>query len=110
MRLDQVHKRLLADQLDYYDRMYTLSSGIENGWPKALSDSRREFVRERFDILKKPFVEGIPRYDKDATWTWDRLSDGFNGKDKEELDELAELLGSYSKWTPYPHQIESVRA
>jgi Lhr-like helicase len=110
MRLDQVHKRLLADQLDYYDRMYTLSSGIENGWPKALADSRREFVRDRFDILKKPFVEGIPRYDKDATWTWDNLSDGYEGKDKEELDELAELLGSYSKWTPYPHQIESVRA
>ena len=50
MRLDQVHRRLLADQLDYYDRMYTLSSGIENGWPKSLSESRREFIENRFEI------------------------------------------------------------
>lgn len=110
MRLDQVHRRLLADQLDYYDRMYTLSSGIENGWPKSLSESRREFIKNRFEILKKPFVEGIPRYDKDENWSWNRLSEGFEGNDKQELDELAELLNGYSKWTPYPHQIESIRA
>lgn len=110
MRLDELYQRLLSDQMDYYDRMYTLSSGEEQGWSMPLSEARREFVKNRFEILKKPFVEGIPRYHKEEGWTWADLSEHANGADKVELDELAELLGSYSEWTPYPHQIESVRA
>jgi ATP-dependent helicase YprA (DUF1998 family) len=110
MRLNELYQRLLNDQLDYYDRMYTLSSGEEQGWPKPLADSRRDFVKHRFEILKKPFVEGIPRYHKEEGWTWKELSKFADGKDKIELDELAELLESYSEWTPYPHQIESVQA
>jgi len=109
MRLDELYNELLTDQLEYYDRMYTISSGVENGWSRTLKDTRREFIKNRFNILKKPFVEGIPRYHKDASWTWSNLSDGFTGTDKQELDELAELLGSYAEWTPYPHQIESVQ-
>ena len=110
MRLDELYNRLLSDQLDYYDRMYTLSSGEEQGWSRPLADSRRDFVAERFEILKKPFVEGIPRYHKEENWTWADLSKHASGSDKVELDELAELLSSYSKWTPYPHQIESIQA
>ena len=110
MRLDELYNRLLADQLDYYDRMYTLSSGKEQGWPKDLASARRDFATTRFEILKKPFVEGIPRYHVEKDWTWSKLSEGFEGDDKIELDELAELLAHYSQWTPYPHQIESIRA
>lgn len=109
MRLDELYQKLLQDQLDYYDRMYTISSGVENGWSKPLVETRREFIDKRFNILKKPFVEGIPRYHKEEGWTWSKLSEGFSGKDKQELDELAELLESYAEWTPYPHQIESIR-
>ena len=89
--------------------MYTLSSGIEYGWPKSLDVSRAEFIKNRFDIIKEPYVEAIPNYFKDKEWTWKNLSDGKIGKDKEELDSLSDLLSNYSKWTPYPHQIQSIR-
>ena len=59
-------------------------------------------LSQRFNILKKPFVEGIPRYSTEEGWTWSKLSEGTSGKDKEELDALAKLLDSYAKWTPYP--------
>ena len=109
MRLDELYHKLLENQLDYYDRMYTLSSGKENGWSRPLVDTRREFIENRFNILKKPFVEGIPRYSSDPDWKWSNLADGSTGSDKEEFDALAELLDSYSKWPPYPHQVESIK-
>ena len=109
MRLDELYENLLEDQLAYYDRMYTLSSGKENGWSRPLAETRREFIAKRFNILKKPFVEGIPRYSTEEGWTWSKLSEGTSGKDKEELDALAKLLDSYAKWTPYPHQVESIK-
>ena len=57
MRLDEVYRNLLNEQLEYYDRMYTLSSGPENGWTIPLKDARRTFIANRFPILKPPFVE-----------------------------------------------------
>ena len=33
MRLDEVYRRLLDEQIDYYDRMYTLSSGEKTAGP-----------------------------------------------------------------------------
>ena len=108
MLLDEVYTKLLNDQFDYYDRMYTLSSGRENGWNKSLDMARREFIQNRFKILKEPFIEGIPRYHKDETWTWKDLTDGLAGNDYEEMNVIQKLLSSYSKWTPYPHQIESL--
>ena len=74
MRLDELYDNLLEDQLAYYDRMYTLSSGKENGWSRPLAETRREFIAKRFNILKKPFVEGIPRYSTEEGWTWSKLS------------------------------------
>ena len=110
MRLDEVYRRLLDEQIDYYDRMYTLSSGEENGWTMPLSKARRNFIKERFPILQAPFVEGIPRYHKDESWTWDHLSEGLEGWHLDEMKAISELLSSYASWTPYPHQIESLQA
>lgn len=108
MRLDEVYKRLLEEQIDYYDRMYTLSSGEENGWTMPLSKARRNFIEKRFPILQPPFVEGIPRYDKDDSWTWELLYEGLAGWQYDEMKAISELLSSYASWTPYPHQIESL--
>lgn len=110
MRLDEVYRRLLEEQIDYYDRMYTLSSGEENGWTMPLSEARRAFIKERFPILQSPFVEGIPRYHKDESWTWDHLSEGLEGWQFDEMKAISELLSSYASWTPYPHQIDSLLA
>ena len=109
MRLDAVYLELLNDQLDYYDRMYTLSSGPENGWSRPLHEARRDFIDRRFPILQSPFVEGIPRYHKDETWSWDHLYEELEGEEKEEMKIISALLSSYAKWSPYPHQIESIR-
>ena len=108
MRLDEVYRNLLNEQLEYYDRMYTLSSGPENGWTIPLTDARRTFIANRFPILKPPFVEGIPRYHKDENWSWEEISSELDGWEKQEMESISELLSSYTKWTPYPHQHESL--
>ena len=37
-------------QIDYLDRMYTLSSGEESGWSKPLDEARREFIESSFRL------------------------------------------------------------